>query len=277
LSAVGTPRALLVVEDNPGDADLIREYVQDWRDERYEVVQVTSLAEAVSELSAGGTDVVLLDLQLPDGSGLETLQAVNGVAGEVPIVVLTGVSDERLALACIEAGAQDYLFKEDLRPITLRRALGYAISRRREAQVRDLLDTLERYRSLSAQGARTGITPDTGSTGAVRVRDPETFADLVLRYRRLLEVYIDQLVLRRDKPREMMVRVVARLGDVGAGPRELVDVHVKALDELVLEKGLERARSFAVEGRLLALEMMGLLVDYYRLGRSAGRSEDVGP
>ena len=127
---------LLVVEDNPGDAELIHEYLSDPAADRYSILHGDRLSAALGHLRGEAVDVVLLDLRLPDATGLDTLRAVRAVDDEVPVVVLSGIADESLAQACIDAGAQDYLIKEELRPSVLRRALRYAITRRREERER---------------------------------------------------------------------------------------------------------------------------------------------
>jgi hypothetical protein len=67
-----------------------------------------------------------------------------------------------------------------------------------------------------------------------------------------------------------MNRIISQLGQEGAGPRDLVDIHVSALDQVSEDGSSVRARTLALEGRLVALEMMGLLVDYYRVRKGAG-------
>ena len=151
---VGT---VLLVEDNPADADLISEYLDEAGGDRYQIVRAGRLSDAVDRLRAGAVEVVLLDLRLPDSTGLATVRAVRNAADELPIVVLSGISDERLALDCIDAGAQDYLIKEELRARSLRRAIGYAITRRREAKVRERLsDQLRESLKLEAIGTLAG-------------------------------------------------------------------------------------------------------------------------
>ncbi|MEZ5427842.1 MAG: response regulator [Pyrinomonadaceae bacterium] len=257
---------LLLVEDNNSDAHLIGEMLDQVSPENFQIVRSKSLRDAVKKLSEGLVDVVLLDLRLPDGSGVDVIKSIRTVASETPIVIVTGVEDEKLALSCIDAGAQDYLLKIDLQPVALRRSIGYAISRSREAQVQDLQRTLDQYRALSSSAADTTITAALSGTGAVRERYSEVFQDLVGNYIDLLILYLDQLVVRKSKPLDQMEALVTKLGDAGGGPRDLLDVHVAALDEAICGREAERAKSLAVEGRLLALEMMGLLVDYYRVG-----------
>ncbi len=256
---------LLLVEDNPADADLVRELLEE-AGQPFRVDLVGCLAEATRRLQTDRVDVVLLDLHLPDAVGLQCVRAVRAVAGEVPIVVLTGAEDENLGISCIDAGAQDYLCKREIRPTVLRRSIGYAVTRTREKQIRELEDTLARYRALSSTSTSTSVTGAMAGTGAVRERYPGAFQELVRDYDGLLRDYLGQASGRVSKPREEMERLVTRLGDFGAGPRDLMDVHIAALDATIAASSTERARRPVVEGRLLALEMMGMLVDYFRVG-----------
>jgi DNA-binding response OmpR family regulator len=101
---------MLLVEDNPGDARLVREAMRAAR-APCEIVLCGTLAESVAKLGGGGIDVVLLDLSLPDCTGLDTLGRALEAAQDVPVVVMTGVEDERTALEALHRGAQDYLMK----------------------------------------------------------------------------------------------------------------------------------------------------------------------
>lgn len=127
-----SPRHLLLVEDNPGDAKLIEAllYGRDWDDQTTRVAD--TLGMALTTLADSQVDAVLLDLRLPDGDGVECVHAVRRVVPDVPVVVLTGIDDENLALSCIEAGAQDYVCKAEMNTQGLHRALAYAVARVRE-------------------------------------------------------------------------------------------------------------------------------------------------
>lgn len=257
---------ILLIEDNPGDADLIEDLLDQAGSVQYKTVRATSIAEATQRLKEHRVDVVLLDLSLPDGTGIETVKSVRATSGDVPIVILTGTEDEALALACIDAGAQDYIWKGQMQKFSLLRSIGYAITRIREAQMRELQEMLSQYRALSSSSTGTKVTTTLSGTGSVQDRHPQVFNELVRKYFDLLHIYLDQSILKKEKPREQMERLVTQLGDAGGGPRDLIDIHVSALDNAVDRHGAERVRSLAVEGRLLAVEMMGLLVDFYRVG-----------
>lgn len=274
-TALPQTHVLLLVEDNPADADLVEELLDQAGVEQYAILRAARLSEALEKIRAHTIDVVLLDLRLPDGVGLATLQAIRSVNQQIPIVVLTGNDDEALAMSCIKAGAQDYLCKGELRPAPLRRSIGYAISRLRESQLREIEEALSRYRSLSSHTSRTLVTATLAGTGAVRERYPGAFSEIVEDYQRLLTAYCIDLAKKNDKPREAMDRVVNVLGDSGAGPRDLMDVHLMALNQLVSGMPDKRSSALLIEARLLALEMMGLLVDYYRVGQFRQRPRRI--
>ena len=135
------PLRILLVEDNPGDARLIRETLRDAGSLDFDLAHADRLAAALPRLEEGAADVVLLDLSLPDAHGLETVNRALAAAPGVPIVVLTGLDDETVAVNAVQAGAQDYLVKGQVEPGVLARALRYAMERKRlEIERARLLD-----------------------------------------------------------------------------------------------------------------------------------------
>jgi diguanylate cyclase (GGDEF)-like protein len=135
------PLRVLLVEDNPADARLIRELLGESRSTRYVVTHVPRLDEAVRALAEKRFDAILLDLGLPDARGLEALVPVNTLAPDLPIVVLTGNDDQEIALRAVQAGAQDYLVKGDADAKLLVRAIRYALERKQhERHIRHLAD-----------------------------------------------------------------------------------------------------------------------------------------
>jgi sigma-B regulation protein RsbU (phosphoserine phosphatase) len=147
---------VLLVEDNPGDARLLRESLAEARSERFELVHVDRMAAAEQRLKAASFDVVLLDLSLPDGVGLETVTRMLRVAPTLPIVVLTGTDDDTLALRTVQAGAQDYVVKGQLSSQLLERTLRYAIERRRT------LDAERRHAEASSLAKRSRFLAESG-------------------------------------------------------------------------------------------------------------------
>lgn len=102
---------VLLAEDNPGDARLLREALAEAEGARFHLTHVERLADAFARLSEDCFDVILLDLSLADSQGLETLIGAHEHAPGVPIVVLTGLDDEAMATQSLQSGAQDYLLK----------------------------------------------------------------------------------------------------------------------------------------------------------------------
>ncbi len=121
---------VLLVEDDPGDAGLIRYALRSAKPYSFALHVAVSMREAKEVLAQTRFDIVLLDLTLPDTVGLETVRAARGVAGSTPIIILTGHDDHELAFAALQAGAQDYLVKGKLDPDALMRAIRYTLVRR---------------------------------------------------------------------------------------------------------------------------------------------------
>src|SRR5687768_1696994 len=105
------PIKLLLVEDEVGYAYLLQAVLTNLASSRFEITHVKDLRETLARVAAVPPDVVLLDLSLPDKKGLATYQEVKGAVPAVPIIVLTGVDDESLAIQAMREGAQDYLVK----------------------------------------------------------------------------------------------------------------------------------------------------------------------
>lgn len=122
-------RLLLVVEDNPGDAHLLRLMLDEHDPVATQLTTVSSMREAEAHLATSEVDVILLDLGLPDAQGLDAVRRARLAAPGVPLVVLTGLDDESLAAEALQAGAQDYLIKGQIEARSLLRAVRYAIER----------------------------------------------------------------------------------------------------------------------------------------------------
>ena len=122
---------LLLVEDNPGDADLTCERLASMPGHAVEVSVVTRLSDAIDELERSWIDAVILDLNLPDSSGIETLIKLRRVREEVAIIVLSGESGEDLRHAAMREGAQDFLSKNESASRLVARSFLYVLERHR--------------------------------------------------------------------------------------------------------------------------------------------------
>jgi serine phosphatase RsbU (regulator of sigma subunit) len=122
---------VLLVEDNPDDAELIQMMLARGGSNLFRVEAVDHLAAGLQRLGEGNVDIVLADLSLPDSRGLETLKRLHSRRPQVPIVVLTGHDDTTLAVNAVHAGAQDFLVKGQVDGQLLARSIRYAIERKR--------------------------------------------------------------------------------------------------------------------------------------------------
>lgn len=146
-------RALLV-EDQPAEAELVREYLNQDNEVNFRIEHVQKLSRALDMLKQKTFDVVLLDLGLPDSVGYVTFERVNEIISDTPLIVLTNMDDEGLAVQAVREGAQDYLVKRQINATLLQRAVRYAVER---AQFeRELRLSEERY-ALAVQGANDGL------------------------------------------------------------------------------------------------------------------------
>ena len=155
---------VLLIEDNSGDARLIREMFRDAGEltrridpdatapTTPEVTHAKRLAEGLETAEEQPVDVVLLDLNLPDSSGLETVETADRALDALPIVVLTGVSDQQTGIEAIQHGAEEYLVKDEVTSALLVRTIHHAIERKQQAiereRRRELLATLNRLNRI---------------------------------------------------------------------------------------------------------------------------------
>ncbi len=138
---------LLLVEDNPGDADLVREMLDSTPSAKFELSHASRLSDGLTLLAGGGHEVVLLDLGLPDSTGLETFYGLHAAVPWIPVVVLTGSTDWEVGIQAVAAGAQDFLVKGTVDGATLARRIRYALERKRAE--RTTADVRERGREMA--------------------------------------------------------------------------------------------------------------------------------
>ncbi|NIP58206.1 MAG: diguanylate cyclase [Gemmatimonadetes bacterium] len=142
------PLTILLVEEESEQRDAVTEILAGAESPRIDVEEAETLAAGLERLSRGGIDLVLLDLDLPDSEGIVTFERASAFAPDVPVVVLTDVDDEDVAMGTVQGGAQDYLVKGEVEANLLLRSVRYAVERHR------LLSAL---RSLSLIDDLTGL------------------------------------------------------------------------------------------------------------------------
>ena len=161
---MGSFSSVLLIEDNPGDARLVTECLAERYGDKCRVLGASTLAAGLGVLRSSEVDVVLLDLALPDSSGMETFEQVKAMAPRTPIVILTGDDDEAQAIDALRSGAEDYLAKKHADSPALVRALRHAVQRRRSAE--ELRDSEARYRTI-VETAEEGIL-QVSASGLIR-------------------------------------------------------------------------------------------------------------
>ncbi|MFB6227194.1 MAG: hybrid sensor histidine kinase/response regulator [Halobacteriales archaeon] len=159
---------LLLVEDNPGDARLFKHHLNTERTDAFpspEVTHVETLEAGFERLASKEFDLVLLDLGLPESSGLDTLERYTETIDEneridpVPVIVLTGLKDDETSLVAVEHGAQDYIVKDNLNINVLNRAVRHAIERYRQEQtLREQNRRLEKFASVVSHDLRSPLS-----------------------------------------------------------------------------------------------------------------------
>ncbi len=152
MNSVTDTLRILLVEDNPGDARFLKIALEEELSERFEMIHETRLEEALQTLGEAEFDMVLLDLSLPDETGLETFRRIASVSTDTPIVVLTGLNDEETARKALQGGAQDYLVKGQFQRGSLLRAVRFSLERHKSRR-----NSLEHLEQWALQDSLTGL------------------------------------------------------------------------------------------------------------------------
>ncbi|MBM4264878.1 MAG: response regulator [Deltaproteobacteria bacterium] len=134
---------LLLVEDNPGDVRLVRETLSDVTDESFNITCASTLRDTLEKIATTKFDAILLDLGLPDGNGIDLVKRVVEATPRTPILVLTGLVDDRIALNALSVGAQDYIVKGILEGQSIARAIHYSVQRKRLLQQLEMLRDID--------------------------------------------------------------------------------------------------------------------------------------
>lgn len=152
------PLKVLLIEDNKDDLSLTREVFRRARSAPMRLAAAASLKEALTILKSEHYDAIVADLNLPDSRGQETFEAVRAAAPATPLLLLTVLNDEDLAIRLVKLGAQDYIVKGDLSPALLVRAVYYAIERNALSRMQtELIAGLEK--ALAEVKTLSGLLP----------------------------------------------------------------------------------------------------------------------
>ncbi len=143
---MNTAVRILLVEDNPGDVDLIRDMLTETGSVNFSIESASKLSHALSRIKSGSIDVVLLDLGLPDSRGLDTFFKLKETAPDMPTIILTGNVDQETAVTAVREGAQDFLVKGQITGSVLVRSIRYALERKQSENA--LRESEDKFRHI---------------------------------------------------------------------------------------------------------------------------------
>lgn len=267
------PVNILIVDDKPANLLSMKELLQS---PGYRLVTAGSGIQALKRLLDTDFAVVLLDVQMPDMDGFETAKLIwsRPKNRETPIIFVTAVwKNDAYMKKGYSLGAVDYLYKPIVPAFLKAKVRVFValyrkteeIKRQNEIRKKELETALAGMREM-AEGRPDADGPSRlKALGPLHEREPEIFAALQKEYQDLLEAYLDAKVTGNAMPRRRTGELALRIGNLKGGPRDVVDLHLRAVAVKTGNENQARVRAFTLEGRLFSLEVMGRLVDYYRL------------
>lgn len=270
---------ILLVEDDSINAQLIQSLLDRAHKSvlaegfSFNLSLVSNLTEGINLLNQQEFDVILLDLMLPDGKGIECLLKIKENAPDTPIIVQTTnhEQEEHIIVKAFQMGANGYLRKKDLDTNLLVYALRLAIERQqyinKVAQLKQQQQQREEFASLEifANSIQPSITARMFASEALKESIPEVFAELSEKYGQLLDLALEERAFRVNHDiSEQLRELASKLGFFKASPRDVVDIHTKALKKKTQNINFAKIQAYVDEGRLRLLELMGYLTSYYR-------------
>jgi len=259
---------ILLVDDRSSNLDALEDTLSELGEN---LVRAESGKEALKHLLDKDFAVILLDVQMPGIDGYETAELIRErrKTANVPIIFVTAFDqDNPTILKGYETGAVDYIIKpyntEILRSkvrvfVDLFRMREEMHTRQKKEQ--QLRETLEAQ--LSGWQESSNDADIQNSSLQERARD--AFTEFEIDYAALLDEYLEALAFSNQPPRNKINKIAETIGRLAGGPRDVVQLHINCVRIKTKNVNPKRATAYTVEGRLLALELMGYLVDFYRL------------
>jgi len=278
---------VLLIEDDSDDSLLAKETLDEICIPKFQVLAAEQFQEGLKILENEYIDVLLLDLSVPDGHGLEMLSTIKETYPHLPIVALTGLNDDTIAFKTIAAGAQDYVVKGFYDRNSLSKAVRYAIERQRINQEFEH-EILHDYYAREIEFFRQLVTrkfPDL-TYKTLKKTNPLAYEELRQEYSELLDLIVLQpetleAFLNEHEPDDQdakrfhelkhsrihekdIASIAAGFGRVDATSLDIVEVHYDVLKSRMENSEPNHMRAFITEGRKLLIELMGCLISHYR-------------
>lgn len=260
---------ILLIEDNPPDARLIKEYLDETNNVKINLTQADNLACGLDTLSVGKFDLVLLDLYLDDSFGLDTFYKTQFMFPELPIIVLTGLKDKEIGVKVIKGGAQDYLTKEDINNEILEHAIYYAIERKKYENrlnqskhndaFKNEMEIIEILLKEELNNKKNYLMPVQKSTR-------KEFNNFVAAFENLLEESTQQtnlnnfLLIKTSELNDL----AHKIGICYGGVQEILEIYRIALNNKIIQATKIKREIYLEQGRLLFLKLLSSLVNYYK-------------
>jgi CheY-like chemotaxis protein len=268
---------ILIADDDP---DTLQTYSNLLELAGYEILKATTGQECLRVVREALPDLVLLDVMLPDLSGIDVCKQIKAdpELASIFVIHVSGlrVSPKDLADG-LESGADGYVPKPVDPRVLLAHIRALLRIKKAEAELAQHqameLELLRRF-SLSS---RTAVTAQMYGAMPLSKGLPETFEELVGRYANVMDLALEQRAYKVEyKLSEDLRDLGDRLGFLNVGPRDVVDIHSAALKRRIAGIPGRKAQAYIEEGRLTVLELMGYLVSYYR-NYSMGARKPVPP
>lgn len=251
---------ILSVDDKPQNLMAVESVLEELGQN---IVSKNSGNDALKYLLLNEVAVILLDVRMPNLSGLETAALIRQrkLSRDTPIIFITAENPTRQEIAeAYQLGAVDYIFKPIVPEIL-------------KSKVKVFIDLFKKTRALARftqekQWLNQWQSSDHNNTqkkqSAVREFAPAIFKELQTEYESLLDIYLEASGFGRAPPRTRIFELAKRICKLEGGPRDVIDIHLRAVTHKCQNVHPRRENAYALEGRLLALELMGFLVDFYR-------------
>lgn len=255
--------SILVIDDDSVSRQMVRRLLE-CTTLKVEIEEIETAMQAVQTLSDKKFDIALLDYRLPDGNALTVLKTLRKYGRlHTPIIVMTAHAQQETANEAMQEGAQDYLPKEEITADNLERAIRYSMQRHHLTH--ELLWSRERERREKELRLLQNSVTESGAAPNPLKEMPETFERFVRTYEKLLNQSLDETGFRTAQEVPDLARNLAHdLGDLHAGPKDVIDIHTAALKRASEKTSKPRELAIAEEARVLLVQLMGFLVLHYR-------------